>query len=128
MQNSLELLGRSSRLFFIHRKFTGAKRNRTSVNGSSAFGASINILTDKISKDPFFESNNTFGSYNTFKNTLRFSTGLMNKVFEFSGRLSKIDSDGYIDRSTSDLKSYFLQFSLQKKKNTLIKFLNFWRS
>ena len=96
----------------------------TSVNGSSAFGASINILTDKISEDPFFESNNTFGSYNTFKNTLRFSTGLMNEVFEFSGRLSKIDSDGYIDRSTSDLKSYFLQFSY-KKENTLIKFLNF---
>ena len=96
----------------------------TSVNGSSAFGASINILTDKISEDPFFESNNTFGSYNTFKNTLRFSTGLMNEVFEFSGRLSKIDSDGYIDRSTSDLKSYFLQFSY-KKENTLVKFLNF---
>ena len=96
----------------------------TSVNGSSAFGASINILTDKISKDPFFESNNTFGSYNTFKNTLRFSTGLMNEVFEFSGRLSKIDSHGYIDRSTSDLKSYFLQFSY-KKENTLVKFLNF---
>jgi len=96
----------------------------TSVNGSSAFGASINILTDKISNDPFFESNNAFGSYNTFKNTLRFSTGLMNEVFEFSGRLSKIDSDGYIDRSTSDLKSYFLQFSY-KKENTLIKFLNF---
>ena len=87
----------------------------TSVNGSSAFGASINILTDKISKDPFFESNNTFGSYNTFKNTLRFSTGLMNEVFEFSGRLSKIESDGYIDRSTSDLKSYFLQFSYKKE-------------
>ena len=48
----------------------------------------------------------------------------MNEVFEFSGRLSKIDSDGYIDRSTSDLKSYFLQFSY-KKENTLIKFLNF---
>ena len=96
----------------------------TSVNGSSAFGASINILTDKISNDSFLESNNTFGSYNTFKNTLRFSTGLINEVFEFSGRLSKIDSDGYIDRSTSDLKSYFLQFSY-KKENTLIKFLNF---
>ena len=96
----------------------------TSVNGASAFGASINILTDKISKYPFFESNNTLGSYNTYKNTFRFSTGLLNEVFEFSGRLSKIDSDGYIDRSTSDLKSYFLQFSY-KKENTLIKFLNF---
>ena len=71
----------------------------TSVNGSGAFGASINILTDNISQDPFFESNNTLGSYNTYKNTFRFSTGLLNDVFEFSGRLSKIDSDGYIDRA-----------------------------
>ena len=96
----------------------------TSVNGSGAFGASINILTDKISQDPFFESNNTLGSYNTYKNTFRFSTGLLNDVFEFSGRLSKIDSDGYIDRASSDLKSYFLQASY-KKNNTLIKLLNF---
>ena len=96
----------------------------TSVNGSGAFGASINILTDNISQDPFFESNNSLGSYNTYKNTFRFSTGLLNDVFEFSGRLSKIDSDGYIDRASSDLKSYFLQVSY-KKNNTLIKLLNF---
>ena len=96
----------------------------TSVNGSGAFGASINILTDNISQDPFFESNNSLGSYNTYKNTFRFSTGLLNDVFEFSGRLSKIDSDGYIDRASSDLKSYFLQVSY-KKNNTWIKLLNF---
>ena len=96
----------------------------TSVNGSGAFGASINILTDKISKKSFFESSSSIGSFNTFKNTFRFSTGLINDVFEFSGRLSKIDSDGYIDRASSDLKSYFLQASY-KKNNTLIKLLNF---
>ena len=96
----------------------------SSVNGSSAFGASINILTDKISEKSFFESSNSIGSFNTFKNTFRFSTGLLNDVFEFSGRLSKIDSDGYIDRASSDLKSYFLQASY-KKNNTLIKLLNF---
>ncbi len=86
----------------------------TSVNGSSAFGASINILTDKISNDPYFENSNSIGSYNTLKNTFRFSTGLINDQFEFSGRLSKIDSDGYIDRASSDLKSYFLQLSYKK--------------
>ena len=96
----------------------------TSVNGSSAFGASINILTDKISQNPYFESANTFGSFNTIKNNFRFSTGLLNDTFEFSGRLSKIDSDGYIDRASSDLKSYFLQLSYKKNK-TLLKFLNF---
>ena len=62
----------------------------TSVNGSSAFGASINILTDKISEKPYFENSSSIGSYNTVKNTIRFSTGLINNVFEFSGRLSKI--------------------------------------
>jgi len=96
----------------------------TSVNGSSAFGASINILTDKISHNPYFENSNSIGSYNTLKNTFRFSTGLINEQFEFSGRLSKIDSDGYIDRASSDLKSYFLQLSYKKNK-TLVKFLNF---
>ena len=96
----------------------------TSVNGSSAFGASINILTDKISLEPYFESANTVGSFNTIKNNFRFSTGLLNDNFEFSGRLSKIDSDGYIDRASSDLKSYFLQLSYKKDK-TLLKFLNF---
>ena len=96
----------------------------TSVNGSSAFGASINILTDKIAEKSFFESSNTVGSYNTIKNNFKFSTGLLNNAFEFSGRLSKIDSDGYIDRASSNLKSYFLQFSYKKNK-TLLKFLNF---
>ena len=96
----------------------------TSVNGSSAFGASINILTDKISQNPYFESANTIGSFNTVKSNFRFSTGLLNETIEFSGRLSKIDSDGYIDRASSDLKSYFLQLSYKKNK-TLLKFLNF---
>ena len=96
----------------------------TSVNGSSAFGASINILTDKISQNPYFESANTIGSFNTVKNNFRFSTGLLNENIEFSGRLSKIDSDGYIERASSDLKSYFLQLSYKKNK-TLLKFLNF---
>ncbi len=96
----------------------------TSVNGSSAFGASINILTDKISQNPYFESANTIGSFKTVKNNFRFSTGLLKETIEFSGRLSKIDSDGYIDRASSDLKSYFLQLSYKKNK-TLLKFLNF---
>jgi len=96
----------------------------TSTNGSSAFGASINILTDLISKTPYFENSNSIGSYNTTKNTFKFSTGILNDYFEFSGRLSMIGSDGYIDRSSSDLKSYFLQVNY-KKENTLIKALSF---
>ena len=96
----------------------------TSTNGSGAFGASINILTDAISKTPFAEISNSVGSYNTLKHTVKFSTGQLNDSFELSGRLSKIDSDGYIDRAYSDLKSYFLQ-AAYSKGNTLIKALTF---
>ncbi len=96
----------------------------TSTNGSGAFGASINILTDAISETPYAEISNSVGSYNTLKHTVKFSTGKLNQSFELSGRLSKIDSDGYIDRAFSDLKSYFLQ-GTYSKGNTLIKALSF---
>jgi len=96
----------------------------SSTNGSGAFGASINILTDAISENAFSEISNSVGSYNTRKHTVKFSTGKINNSFEFSGRLSKIDSDGYIDRAFSDLKSYFLQGSYVQG-NSLVKVLAF---
>lgn len=92
----------------------------TSTNGSGAFGASINVLTDAVSKDASGEISNSFGSYNTRKHTVKYSTGLMNDHFEIAGRLSNIVSDGYIDRASADLKSYFLQGSYVNN-NTLIK-------
>ena len=96
----------------------------TSTNGSGAFGASINILTDNISQTPYAEISSSFGSFNTRKNTIKFSTGKINDVFEFSGRFSKIDSDGYVDRAYSDLKSYFVQ-GTYLKGSTLIKAISF---
>ncbi|WP_411893218.1 TonB-dependent receptor [Winogradskyella sp. A2] len=92
----------------------------TSTNGSGAFGASINVLTDAISKDASGEISNSIGSFNTRKHTLKFSTGLLNDHFEIAGRLSNISSDGYIDRASADLKSYFLQ-GAYVDDNTLIK-------
>ncbi len=96
----------------------------TSTNGSGAFGASLNILTDAVSKDAFGEISSSFGSYNTFKNNVKFSTGLLNNHIEIAGRLSLISSDGYIDRAAADLKSYFLQAAYKDEK-TLIKALAF---
>ncbi len=96
----------------------------TSTNGSGAFGASLNIQSDAISEEAFGEISNSYGSFETWKHTLKFSTGLLKDKFELSGRLSKIVSDGYIDRATSDLKSYFLQAAYQEG-NTLIKALAF---
>ena len=96
----------------------------TSTNGSGAFGASLNILTDKISKTPFWEVSNSFGSFDTRKNTTKFSTGLMNEHVEISGRVSRIYSDGYVDRAFTDLKSYFLQGNYVDE-NTIVKAITF---
>lgn len=96
----------------------------TSTNGAGAFGASLNILTDAISEKASGEISNSFGSFATRKHTVKFTTGKVNKHFEFAGRLSNIYSDGYIDRASTDLKSYFLQASYTDK-NTLIKAISF---
>lgn len=96
----------------------------TSTNGSGAFGASLNMLTDSYSKKSSGEISNSFGSFNSHKHTVKFSTGLMNDHFEIAGRLSTLKSDGYVDRASSDLKSYFLQ-GTYVGKTTLIKALVF---
>ncbi len=96
----------------------------TSTNGSGAFGASLNILTDAISEEAGGEISNSFGSFGTRKHTVKFTTGKVNDHFEFAGRLSNIYSDGYVDRAFSNLKSYFLQGSYTDE-NTLIKVLSF---
>jgi len=96
----------------------------TSTNGAGAFGASLNLLTDSFSKKSNGEISNSFGSFNTRKHTVKFSSGLLNDHFELAGRLSNIDSHGYIDRASSDLKSYFLQ-GTYVGKTTLIKALVF---
>lgn len=96
----------------------------TSTNGAGAFGASLNMLTDNFATASNGEISNSFGSFNTRKHTVKFSSGLLNDHFELAGRLSNIDSQGYIDRASSDLKSYFLQ-GTYVGKTTLIKALVF---
>ena len=96
----------------------------TSTNGSGAFGASLNILTDAVSENAGGEISNSFGSYGTRKHTVKFTTGKINEHLEVSGRFSNIHSDGYVDRAFTNLKSYFLQASYQDE-NTLIKAVSF---
>ena len=96
----------------------------TSTNGSGAFGASLNLLTDAVSDKAFAEVSNSVGSFGTRKHTVKLSTGLINDHIEVVGRLSNIYSDGYVDRAYTDLKSYFLQASYIDD-NTLIKALTF---
>ena len=96
----------------------------TSTNGSGAFGASINMRTQSISSKPYAEVSGSYGSFNTHKETVKVGTGLLNKYWAFDARLSNIQSDGYRDRASSDLKSYFVQGGYFGE-NTTIKFITF---
>jgi len=91
----------------------------TSTNGAGAFGASINVQTTPFRQDPYGELNSSAGSFNTFKNTFRFGTGLMDNKFAFDGRISRITSDGYIDRAFSKLTSFSISGGYYGRKTTL---------
>ena len=88
----------------------------TSSNGASSFGASINIQTTKVTTRPFALYQAQAGSYNTFRNTLSFGTGLLHDKLSIEGRVTKISSDGYIDRASASLKSFFVSGSWVAKK------------
>ncbi|WP_039972834.1 TonB-dependent receptor [Bacteroides pyogenes] len=96
----------------------------TSTNGSGAFGASINMRTQSISSTPYAELSGSYGSFNTHKETVKVGSGLINKVWAFDARVSNIKSDGYRDRASSDLKSYFLQGGYFGE-HTTVKFITF---
>jgi iron complex outermembrane receptor protein len=80
----------------------------TSSNGAAAFGASVNIETEGLNPNAYGEIANSFGSFNTWKHTVKAGTGLLDNKWTFDARLSNITSDGFIDRASSDLKSFFV--------------------
>ncbi|MBM78122.1 MAG: TonB-dependent receptor [Crocinitomicaceae bacterium] len=92
-----------------------------STTGASAFGASINLSTLSTinSNKPYGEISNSFGSFNTLKNTIRLGTGLIDGKWNFEGRLSKVVSDGFIYRASSDLNSYYLSGSYLGERTSI---------
>jgi len=96
----------------------------TSTNGAGAFGGSLNIQTTKLNFKPYGEYNGSFGSFNTWKNTVNAGTGLIDNKFAVDARLSKISSNGFIDRGSSDLQSYYLSGAYYGK-SSIIKFITF---
>ncbi len=91
----------------------------SSTNGAASFGASLNIKTQDISEKPFGSIDQSFGSFGTHKTTVKAGTGILNKHFSLETRMSSIQSDGYLDRASSDLKSYFLSAAYIGKKSIL---------
>ncbi len=91
----------------------------TSSNGAGSFGGSINLSTNELNEKMYTEINNSFGSYNTWKNTLKFGSGILGKHFTIDGRLSRISSNGYIDRAATNLKSFYFSTAWTDKKNSI---------
>ncbi len=91
----------------------------SSSNGPSAFGASINLSTNEINNKAYFSTSNSAGSFGTLKNTVQFGSGLLKNHFTIDARLSSIMSDGYIDRATSNLKSYYASAAYIANKSSI---------
>lgn len=96
----------------------------TSSNGPGSFGATINISTHEVQQKPYLEFLNSAGSFNTWKNTLKVGSGLVDGHFTTDLRLSRITSDGFIDRASSRLESYYFSSAWMNKKSS-IRFTHF---
>ena len=96
----------------------------TSTNGAGAFGGSVNIQTETLNEKAYGEVSSSYGSFNTMKNTVKLGSGLINNKWVMDARLSKINSDGYVDRAFSDLSSYYLSGAYYGEK-TIIKLITF---
>ncbi len=91
----------------------------TSTNGAGAFGASINIQTNTRRDTAYADINTSAGSYGTIKNTVSAGTGLLGGHFTLDGRLSRIASDGYIDRAASNLRAFFVSGAYYTNNSTI---------
>ena len=91
----------------------------TSTNGSGAFGATLNLSTNSFQPDPYGSIMSSYGSFNTWKHSVKAGSGLLNNHFTIDARLSSVTSDGYIDRASADLKSYYLSAAYFGKKTAL---------
>ncbi len=91
----------------------------TSTNGAGAFGASVNINTNKKNEDAYAAFYNSYGSFNTLKNTIKAGTGLLYKHFTVDGRFSHLMTDGYIDRATAKMYAYSLNAAYYNKTSSI---------
>lgn len=91
----------------------------SSSNGTGAFGATINFSTNEINSKRYAELNNSYGSFNTWKNTIKIGSGLLHDHFLVDARLSNVSSDGYIDRASSKLHSLYISPAYVGEKDQL---------
>lgn len=91
----------------------------TSVNGASAFGGSLNLQTGMLNREAYAKFKTYTGSFGTEKHTVSAGSGLISDRFSMDIRLSKVSSEGFIDRGTADLKSFFVSGGYFSEKTML---------
>lgn len=96
----------------------------TSTNGSGAFGGSISMTTDNLPMNFGGSAEMSYGSFNTNKQAVRVSSGLLGGKWAVDGRLSHVYSDGYMERAFANMGSYMLQ-AAYLGENTVVKLLSF---
>jgi iron complex outermembrane recepter protein len=96
----------------------------SSTNGPAVFGASVNIRTTAVKPLPWALVSAGGGSFSTQRYSVSAGTGLIDGRFSLDARLSSITTDGYVDRASADLKSYFLQGAWVGPKRSL-RFITF---
>ncbi|HOJ66440.1 MAG TPA: TonB-dependent receptor [Paludibacteraceae bacterium] len=96
----------------------------TSTNGAAAFGASINMQTESVSLEPYADLSTSLGSFATNKNSIKVGSGMLDNNFAFDARLSNVTSDGYIDRASVDMQSYYFSGGYFSDK-TVLRLLTF---
>ncbi len=95
-----------------------------STNGTGAFGGAVSMTTEAVGTEFGGEASLSYGSYNTQKQAVSLSSGLLGGSWVLDARLTHIASDGYIDRGATDLKSYLLQAGYCRG-NTMLKLVSF---
>ena len=96
----------------------------TSGNGAGAFGGSLNLRTRDFILNPYAQFDGSYGSFSTNKESVRLGTGLLRDRWTIDARLSHIGSNGYRDRASSKLYSYFLQ-AAWFNTTTSVRFITF---
>ncbi len=96
----------------------------TSTNGAGAFGGTVNMQTLNSENQAYGQLEGSYGSFNTKKFSAQAGSGLINDHWNFEGRFSAINSDGYVDRASSELRSYYGSAAYINKR-TIIKFIAF---
>ncbi|MDN3203869.1 TonB-dependent receptor [Algoriphagus sediminis] len=91
----------------------------TSTNGAATFGASLNFQTDTRQDEPYAQIDNSVGSFNSRRHSVKAGSGLLNDRFTVDARLSRIYSDGYVDRAFSDLRSWFVSAGFHSENHVL---------